>query len=163
MAIFNRRRFLAKAGITGFLATGAVAATPAAALASGPPAVPSPFAPHGSWSVTVTFPAFPGKTEQGIMAFTADGIVIESNSENRYAGLGGWEPVPGGGFIFGWREQLFSGSGELALILHVQQTATFTSERAFTSTGTGSAYDPAGNLVATLSSNIDATRYGIKS
>src|SRR5690348_9976949 len=128
MAVLNRRRFLTRAGLTGLVATGGVAALPGAAQAVDTAGHP-PIAPHGSWSVTVTFPAFPGAAELGIIAFTIDGIVIESNSQNRFAGLGTWEFTSGGGFIFGWREQLFSSTGTLSAILHVQQTASFTSDK----------------------------------
>jgi hypothetical protein len=153
----NRRRFLSQAGITGLVGTGAAVGTRSKALADDQ----RPLTPHGAWSVAVTFPGAPTESEQGIIAFTVDGIVIESNTENRYAGLGSWAQAGGGGFVYGWREQLFLSDGTLGLVLHVKQTATFTSATTFTSTGTGTAFDPAGNLLETLTSNITGTRYGI--
>lgn len=151
----DRRRFLSRAGLAG--AAGVLGGV----LTGAGPAQASPARArrvHGTWAMQITFPDTPGSSEQGIVAFTADGIVVESNTGSRYAGIGSWRPGSGG-FSYGWREQIFSAAGALLFVVHVQQDATFTGPGAFTSTGTGTAYDPSGNLVASQASQISGTRY----
>ncbi|WP_433261185.1 hypothetical protein ACQPZF_26130 [Actinosynnema sp. CS-041913] len=114
--------------------------------------------PLGNWAVVVTFvnPAIP--PERGLFSFTVGGTCLGTTTRAQNLSLGQWRPATGG-FDFSFREFTYDDEEVWTGEVRVQQTGRMTSADSWTASGTGTAYDVAGNQVFQVETTTSGTRY----
>ncbi len=116
-----------------------------------------PRSPEGTWAVHVTF-ADGTRNERGLFAFTAEGLLIQTNTGSQTTGIGKWRRTREG-FRFAFREQAFDDDNKFAFDVHVDHEGSLTSEDTFTSQGTGTAVNADGQIVHVSETTVTAERY----
>ncbi|WP_410663306.1 hypothetical protein [Amycolatopsis sp. lyj-84] len=116
-----------------------------------------PQSPEGTWAVRVTF-ADGTRNERGLFAFTAEGLLIQTNTGSQTTGIGRWRRTRNG-FRFTFREQAFDDDGKFAFDVHVDHEGSLTTGDTFTSNGTGTAVDADGQIVRVSVTTVTAERY----
>ncbi|MCF6470021.1 hypothetical protein FAF44_16700 [Nonomuraea sp. MG754425] len=112
----------------------------------------------GTWAVKVTFEAPGREPEAGLFAFAADGIFFGTTTGAGNLDLGSWR-ITSSGFEFSFRHYMYTDDETWIGEVRVQQKGSFTSSTAWTASGTGTAYDTAGNQIAVVQSATAGTRF----